>query len=89
MTTSGALQLFRDAVLVAAQVAGPALTAALAVGIMVGVLQTATQVNEPSVSFLVKLLAVVGAFGLVGPYAVTKLVEYARTTISTITEIVR
>ena len=89
MTTGGALDLFRNAVIVAAQVAGPALLAALVVGVIVGVLQPATQVNEPSVSFVVKLLAVGAAMGLAGPYAVARLIEYTRTTIGSISEIVR
>ena len=89
MTTTGALELFRNAVLVAAQVAGPALLAALAVGVVVGVLQTATQVNEPSVSFLLKLVAVAAAFGAAGPFAIAKLIEYTRSTIGSISEIVR
>lgn len=89
MTTSGALELFLNAVLVAAQVAGPALLAALVVGVVVGVLQTATQVNEPSVSFLIKLLAVAVAFAVAGPYAATRMVDYTRSSIGSITQVVR
>jgi flagellar biosynthetic protein FliQ len=89
MTTDGALELFRNAVIAASQIAGPALVAALVVGLVIGVLQTATQVNEMSISFLTKLLAVCVAFGLAGPYILTKLVEYTRHTIGSISQVVR
>jgi flagellar biosynthesis protein FliQ len=89
MTTSGAIELFRNAIIVAAQIAGPALIAALIVGIVIGILQTATQINEPSLSFLLKLAAIVVAFAAVGPYAVTRMVEYTRTCVGSISEVVR
>jgi len=89
MTPEGALDLVRNALLVVAQVAGPALLAALAVGLFVGIVQTATQVNESSVSFVAKLLAVITALIVAGPYAAHTVVQYARQSISSIAEMVR
>ena len=51
MTTDGAVELFRNAFYVCCLIAGPALFAALIAGLVVGVLQAATQVNEASISF--------------------------------------
>lgn len=89
MTTDGALELFKRAMLITAQVTGPALLAILIVGLLVGILQTATQVNEPSVGFITKVLAAAMAIIISGPYVLAKMVEYMRTTISSIAEIVR
>jgi flagellar biosynthetic protein FliQ len=89
MTPEGALDLVRNALFVVAQVAGPALLAALIVGLLVGIVQTATQVNESSVSFVAKLLAVIAALAVGGPYASHAVVEYARRNISSIAEMVR
>jgi flagellar biosynthetic protein FliQ len=89
MTPEGALDLVRGALLVVAQVAGPALLAALTVGLVVGIVQTATQVNESSVSFVAKLLAVITALAVAGPYASHMVVEYTRRNISSISEIVQ
>ena len=74
MTTEAALDLMRNAMVIAATVATPVLVAALIVGLLVGVLQTATQVNEASVSFLFKLLAVAAALVVFGPFMLTELV---------------
>jgi flagellar biosynthesis protein FliQ len=89
MTPEGALDLVRGALLVVAQVAGPALLAALTVGLVVGIVQTATQVNESSVSFVAKLLAVITALAVAGPYASHMVVEYTRRNIASISEIVQ
>jgi flagellar biosynthetic protein FliQ len=89
MTTDGAIDLLRNAMLIAGQVAGPVLLAALFVGLLVGVFQTATQVNEASVSYLAKLIAVAIALIVVGPLMLTQLVDYTRTSIKNIAGVVR
>jgi flagellar biosynthetic protein FliQ len=89
MSLDRALELMREVFIIAATVAGPALAAALLVGLFVGVIQTATQVNEASVSFVTKLLAVAGALLIGGPWALTELIEYTRRTIGAISEVVR
>ena len=63
MTIDGAVELFKNAIFVAAMIAGPALAVALVMGLIVGVLQAATQVNEASISFVAKLIAVRAAMG--------------------------
>jgi flagellar biosynthetic protein FliQ len=89
MTPEGALDLVRNALFVVAQCAGPALVAALVVGLLVGIVQTATQVNESSVSFVAKLLAVVAALAVAGPYAQHAVIDYTRRNIESISEMVR
>ncbi len=89
MTTDGAIDLLRNAMLIAAQAAGPVLLAALMVGLLVGVFQTATQVNEASVSYLAKLIAVSATLVIVGPLILTQLVDYTRSSIRSISGIVR
>ncbi len=89
MTTDGAIDLLRNAMLIAAQVAGPVLLAALFVGLVVGVFQTATQVNEASVSFLTKLIAMGITVLALGSWTMRTLVEYTGRTIGSIADVVR
>jgi flagellar biosynthesis protein FliQ len=89
MTTDGAVELMRNMLLIIAQVAGPSLLSALVVGLFIGVLQTATQVNEASISFVTKLIGVTVALVTAGPYVLAKLIDYTRNTIGSISEIVR
>ncbi|MFO0565945.1 MAG: flagellar biosynthetic protein FliQ [Polyangiaceae bacterium] len=89
MTTDGAVELLRNAIFIACLVVGPMLAIALLVGLVVGVLQAATQVNEASISFVVKLLAIVATFVVLGGWTLRQLVDYTSRTISSISDVTR
>jgi flagellar biosynthetic protein FliQ len=89
MTVDGATELFVKALLVAAKVAGPVLLVTLVIGLIIGVLQAATQVNEASISFVAKLLFVTAVFVTLGSWSMRQMVEYTTRTIGSIAEVVR
>ena len=89
MTVDGALELLRNAMLISAELVGPAIFTALLVGVIAGVLQTITQVNEASVSFVLKMLAVSVAFAVVGSHILSRSVDYTRRTIGAIADVVK
>jgi flagellar biosynthetic protein FliQ len=89
MTADGTIDTIRNAFLVALQVAGPALMATLVIGLLVGVFQASTQVNEPSVTFLAKLVGVGVVLSVAGPFMIAQLVEYARQSIGSIAHMIR
>jgi len=89
LTTDGAIELIVKALLTWGKIAGPMLIAALVVGVVVGVLQAATQVNEASISFVMKLLAMGLTVLALGSWTMRTLVEYTAQTISSISEVVR
>ena len=76
MTQGEALDIGREALWVVVLVAGPLLTA-LAVGLLIGVIQAATSINEVTLSFIPKLLAVVAALYFFGPWQLTLLTNFA------------
>jgi type III secretion HrpO family protein len=71
------LRLGREALALVAVVSAPPLLAALVVGLAVGVLQAATQVQEQSVGTVPRLLAVLGALALSAPWIGAHLVRFA------------
>ncbi|HEX3598317.1 MAG TPA: flagellar biosynthetic protein FliQ [Polyangiaceae bacterium] len=89
MTTEGAIELIVNALLCWGKIAGPLLVAALVVGVVIGVLQAATQVNEASVSFLTKLIAMGLTVLALGSWTMRTLVEYTGRTIGSIADVVR
>ena len=89
MTTDGAVELLRNALIIAAKVAGPLLLVALLVGLVVGVLQAATQVNESSISFVSKLIAVGVTCTVLGAWTLHQLVDYTSRTLSSIADVTR
>lgn len=89
MTVDGVIELFVKMLIISAKIAGPMLLAALLVGLVVGVLQAATQINEASISFVTKLVAVGVTVVVLGPWTLQQLVDYTSRTIGSIATIVR
>ena len=71
------LALGREAVILVLIASAPPLLAALAVGLITGVLQAATQVQEPSLGVVPRLAAVLVALGLAGPWIGARIVRFA------------
>ena len=58
--------------------AAPLLLVALAVGLLVGVFQAATQINEMTLSFIPKLIAMAATIAIAGPWMLKLIVNYTR-----------
>ena len=71
------LDIGRQALWLAVLLAGPMLGAALAVGLFIGVIQVATQIQEMTLSFIPKLLALVVVLFVVGPWMLRIIVSFS------------
>jgi type III secretion protein S len=71
------LQLGREALVVVLLVSAPPLGAALAVGLVTGVLQAATQVQEQTLGVVPRLVAVLGALAIAAPWIGARVVRFA------------
>ncbi len=78
MNPQDAIDLGREALVVATLIAAPVLLAGMLVGLLVGLLQALTQIQEQTVAFVPKLIAMVLAIGISMPWVITRLVEYSR-----------
>ncbi len=76
MEVSAVVDLGREALWVAVLVSGPILGTALLVGILIGVLQAATSVQEMTLSFIPKLGAMILAMVLFGGWQLSILTEF-------------
>jgi flagellar biosynthetic protein FliQ len=65
-------------------VSAPVLLVVLVVGLVVSIFQAATQINEATLSFVPKVVAAVAVLGVAGPWMVTTLVEYIRSSLMSI-----
>jgi flagellar biosynthesis protein FliQ len=68
--------LMRDGFVMIATVGAPYMLGLLAVGVVVGLLQAATQVNDPAVGFLPRVIAAVLICWLVGHWSIERLARY-------------
>ncbi|NYT86246.1 flagellar biosynthesis protein FliQ [Pollutimonas harenae] len=84
MTSETVMSMTYLAMKVALIMAGPLLLVTLVVGLLISIFQAATQINEMTLSFIPKLLAVGAALVLLGPWLITTMVDYMRTLFSQI-----
>ena len=84
MGPESVVEVGRDALWMSVLLAGPLLGAALAVGLLIGILQAATQIQEMTLSFIPKLLALVVALFIGGPWMIQVLVTFSQRLITSI-----
>lgn len=77
MTPEYVIDLGRQAVMTSLLVAGPLLLSGLLVGLLVSVLQATTQIQEATLSFVPKILAVMLAALVFAPWMMAVLAEFA------------
>jgi len=78
MTPETVMGIGQHALVVTLMIAAPLLLTALVVGLLVGVLQAATQINEMTLSFIPKLLALAAVLVIAGPWMLRTLIDYTR-----------
>lgn len=84
MSPEAVLTIGREALWLALMLGAPLLITALAVGVLVGLFQAATQINEMTLSFIPKLLAMAVVIVVAGPWMLRLLVESTRRLIESI-----
>jgi len=78
MNPQSVITLGQQALYVMLLIAAPMLVAALVVGLIVSILQAATQINEMTLSFIPKLLAMITTLVIAGPWMISIYVDYVR-----------
>lgn len=78
MTPETVMSMTYMAMKVALMMAGPLLFVTLVVGLVISIFKAATQINEMTLSFIPKLLAVGITLVLAGPWLISVMVDYIR-----------
>jgi flagellar biosynthesis protein FliQ len=78
MTPEIVTTIGQQALWVTMLLAAPLLLSALAVGLLVGMFQAATQINEMTMSFIPKLLVLVVALVISGPWMLGVIINYTQ-----------
>lgn len=76
MTIQSSLDILREAFVTMMTVAGPVLVIALVIGLVISVIQAATQIQEQTLSFVPKVLAVIGSLIIFGNFMLNSLIAY-------------
>jgi flagellar biosynthetic protein FliQ len=78
MTPTTVIEIGRGAVELTLLISAPLFIAALVTGLIVSIFQAATQINESTLSFVPKLIAIFVTLILAGPWMITMLTDYMR-----------
>jgi flagellar biosynthetic protein FliQ len=78
MSPESVLTLSHQAMMVALLIAAPPLLVALVVGLVVSLFQAATQINESTLSFIPKLVAVLVTLVVAGPWMLETMLDFLR-----------
>lgn len=78
MTPESVISIGQQALEVTVLLAAPMLLSALAIGLLIGMFQAATQINEMTLSFIPKLMVLVLALVVAGPWMLRLLINYTQ-----------
>lgn len=78
MTPEMVMTLAHEAMYVALMLAAPLLLVSLVVGLVVSLFQAATQINETTLTFIPKLIAIAVTLVIAGPWMLTTMLDYMR-----------
>jgi flagellar biosynthetic protein FliQ len=88
MNPQDAIDLARDAIITALLLSAPALLAGTLVGLLVGLLQALTQIQDQTVSFVPKIIAMVTVVGFCLPWMLQRMAEYSEQLIENIPRLI-
>lgn len=89
MTETMVLQLGRDAAVMMLMLAAPLLGVSLVVGLVISIFQAVTQINEMTLTYVPKLLAVGLVLALLGPWMLTQMLRYLAGILNSLPALVR
>ena len=78
MDTAAVVDIGREALWMTVLISAPLLGVSLVVGLVIGILQAATSINEATLSFIPKLAALALTLAVVGGWQLATLIEYTR-----------
>ena len=87
MDTAMVAEVLREGVWVVIKLCAPMLLLSMAVGVLLAIFQAVTQIHEQTISFILKVVIVVGVLLVAGGWMLTTLQEYTREVFDLMTQI--
>lgn len=78
MDAQAAIDLGREAIMITLLISAPVLLAGMVVGLVVGLLQALTQIQEQTIAFVPKIVAMTLALSIALPWLMAQMLEYSR-----------
>jgi flagellar biosynthesis protein FliQ len=87
MTTQQVLDIGTQALIVCAKVAGPFLLVVLGIGIVIGLLQSVTQLQEPTLTFVPKLIGAAIVIAVAGNWMLAEMVNFGQELVASVPDL--
>ena len=87
MTQDQVIEIFREALLLSIRLAGPLLLVSMAVGLVISILQAATQIHEQTLSFVPKALTIAVLLLLMAPLMISSMNDFVLEIFDLITQV--
>jgi flagellar biosynthesis protein FliQ len=88
MTSQQVLDIGTKALIVCAKLSGPFLLVVLAVGVVIGLLQSVTQVQEPTLTFVPKLIGAAVVIAVSGNWMLAELVAFGNELMNSVPDLI-
>ena len=89
MSFADAISIGREAIFVALVAAGPVLILSMVVGLIISLFQSVTQIQEPTLAFIPKIVVAALALLFFGPFILAMLTDFTARIFSSIPNFVR
>lgn len=89
MTEQTVIDIAGKAIFVAMEIAAPALISTLLVGLVVSIIQAATQINEQTLTFIPKIIVLSIALAIAGPWIIQTMMDFTIGIMNSIPEVTR
>ncbi len=76
MSTGDLISIFQDTVITAFKLAAPALIISLVVGLIISIIQAATQIHEQTLTFVPKLIVIVVILLILGSWMIETMMDF-------------
>lgn len=84
MDAQSAIDIGREAIVITLLIASPVLVSGMIVGLVIGLFQALTQIQEQSVAFVPKIVAMIVALSFSLPWLVARMIDYTQELFRTI-----
>lgn len=84
MSQGEIIAILKDAVMTALLMAAPFLAASAAIGVLIAIIQAATQIHEQNLGFVLKIVAIGIMLILLGSWLITTIIDFTNRTFSSI-----
>lgn len=88
MNPEDAIDLGREAILTSLMIGAPVLVVGVVVGLLIGLFQALTQIQDQTISFVPKIIAMVAVLAFCLPWLIQRMMEYSEGLITNIPNIV-